>query len=351
MRSPAAALGTGRRQLSEADLHQSLRVIRRAGAAYLILIGGNDSADTSARLSAAAAASGAALTVVGVPKTIDNDLPEMDHTPGYPSVARYVAMATRDTAADARSTAGIDPVVILEVMGRNSGWIAAAASLARRGPGDAPHLIYTPERPLSAGQLLADVKACHQANGHVVIVVTETVRDERGQPWASAPEMDAFGHPRLVGAAERLCALVRGELGLRARFNKPGTLQRSSSVCASELDRREAYAVGAAAVQAALQVQGGQMVTLLRLPGEPYRSFTALAPLEAIANRERHMPDAYLAAAGNDVTPAFVEYLRPLLGGRVPAYPRLRLERVALPAKAESGRLRRSVDHRRCGPA
>ncbi len=332
MRSPAAALGTSRRQLSESDLHTALGVIRRADARFLILIGGNDSADTSSRLSSAASPAGRGLTVIGVPKTIDNDLPEMDHTPGYPSVARYVAMAARDTAADARATATIDPVVILEVMGRNSGWIAAASALARRGTGDAPHLIYVPEKRLSAAQFLTDVQARYKDNGFVVVVVSETVRDEAGRPWATAPEMDGFGHPRLVGAADRLCALVRRELGLRARFNKPGTLQRSSSVCASELDRREAYAAGVAAVQAALQGRGGQMVTLQRLPGEQYRGYTSLAPLEAIANRERHMPNEFLSTAGNDVTADFLAYLRPLLGRTIPAYPRLLLEPARSPA-------------------
>lgn len=329
-RTPAAALGSCRRQLDDDDLQRALTMLHTYGIRYLLYIGGNDSADTSHRLAAAAQQAGMALTVVGVPKTIDNDLPEMDHTPGYPSIARYVAMATQDAGMDAQATASVDQVVILEVMGRNSGWVAAASALARRQPGQAPHLIYTPERPLSASRFLDHVQCTYREFGFVVAVVTETVRDEAGQPWAQAPEKDGFGHPRLVGAASRLCRLVRQELGLRARFNTPGTLQRSSTVCASPVDRAEAFAAGVAAVQAAVAGHNDQMVTIQRLSDRPYRSFTGLAPLDRIANHERHLPDSFINASGNFVTDVFLRYARPLIGGRLPAYVTLRGQPVVL---------------------
>jgi ATP-dependent phosphofructokinase / diphosphate-dependent phosphofructokinase len=322
--TPSAALGSCRRKLDEAELPAALGILEELGIRYLLHIGGNDSADTSHRLATAAARAGYPLTVVGVPKTIDNDLVSMDHTPGYPSIARYVAMATQDAGMDAEATASVDPVRILEVMGRNSGWVAAAAAIARRRPNQAPHLIYVPERPFSAETFLADVEVAFRRYGFVVVVTTETVRDPSGRYWAQAPESDGFGHPRLVGAADRLCQLVRENLGLRARFDKPGTLQRSSSLCASPVDRAEAHAAGEAAVQAAVAGHTDQMVTIQRLAGRPYRSFTALAPLGDIANAERHMPDEYLNAAGNFVTPAFLTYVRPLIGVRLPVYARLR---------------------------
>jgi 6-phosphofructokinase len=324
--TPSSSLGSCRRKLQDSDLAEALKVLEEHGIRYLLYIGGNDSADTSHRLAMAAAAAGYPLTVIGVPKTVDNDLVAMDHTPGYPSIARYVAMAAQDAGMDAEATAGMDQVRILEVMGRNSGWVAAASAVARRRSGQAPHLIYVPERPFSGETFLADVEEAYRRFGFTVVVITETVRDATGRFWAQAPEADAFGHPRLVGAADRLCQLVRQDLGLRARFDKPGTLQRSSSLCASPIDRAEAEAVGEAAVQAAVAGHTDQMVTIQRLADRPYQSYTALAPLSEIANAERHMPDEYLNAAGNFVTPAFLRYIRPLIGVRLPAYSRLRAE-------------------------
>ncbi len=320
--TPSAALGSSRRKLDETEVLAALTILEELGVRYLLYVGGNDSADTSHRLARAAASSGYPLAVVGIPKTIDNDLVGMDHTPGYPSIARYVATATLDAGMDAEATATVDQVRILEVMGRNSGWVAAAAALAKRGPSQAPHLIYMPERPFSGETFLADVEVAYKRFGFVVAVVTETVRDPEGRFWAQAPEADAFGHPRLVGAAERLCQLVRQNLGIRARFDKPGTLQRSSSLCVSPVDRAEAGAAGEAAVQAAIAGHSDKMVTIQRLADRPYRSFTALAPLAEIANAERHMPDEYLSARGNFVTPAFLKYLRPLIGTRLPVYAR-----------------------------
>lgn len=324
--TPSSALGACRRKLDESELSAALNILEELGIRYLLYIGGNDSADTSHRLATAAARAGFPLTVVGVPKTVDNDLVAMDHTPGYPSIARYVAMAAQDAGMDAEATASVDQVRILEVMGRNSGWVAAAAAVAKRRPNQAPHLIYVPERPFSGDTFLADVEEAYKRFGFAVVVVTETVRDPTGRFWAQAPDADAFGHPRLVGAADRLCQLVRQHIGIRARFDKPGTLQRSSSLCASPVDRAEAEAAGEAAVQAAIAGHTDQMVTIQRLADRPYRSFTALAPLADIANAERHMPDEYLNAAGNFVTPAFLRYVRPLIGVRLPVYARLRAE-------------------------
>lgn len=330
--TPSAALGSCRRRLQSQDVPRALEILRTFGIRYFLYIGGNDSADTSHRLALAAQEAGYPLTVIGVPKTIDNDLPAMDHTPGYPSIARYVAIATKEIGLDAEATANVDPVRILEVMGRNAGWVAAAAALGKESPAEAPHLIYVPERPFSADKFLTDVQAIYRRLGRVVIVITETVRDESNTPWAIAVGRDAFGHPRLEGAAQRLCNLVRQRLGLRARFDKPGTLQRASSLCISSIDQEEAYMVGVAAVQAALAGETDKMVTLIRVSQEPYRCVTGLAPLVTIANAERRMPEHFLNQEGNFVTEAFLAYARPLLGGPLPRYVRLRGVPVTAPS-------------------
>jgi len=323
-RTPSAALGSCRRKLIPEDYTRILDVIRSYGVRYFLYIGGNDSADTVNQVSWLAHQAGYDLAAIGVPKTIDNDLAEMDHTPGYGSIARYLAIAVREAGLDAEATATVDPVHLIEVMGRDAGWVAAASALAREQAGDAPHLIYTPENLLSADRFLNDVEQVYCQLGHVVVVVSETVRDESDQPWAKATENDGFGHPRLVGAAERLCNLVRQRLGLRARFNKPGTLQRSAGFCQSEVDREEAFAVGREAVEALVAGERGVEIALLRANEEPYRAILGRAPLEKVAHVVRRMPLEFLSPAGNDVTAAFLEYARPLIGGPLPAYFRLR---------------------------
>ena len=328
--TPAAALGTSRRRFQEEDGPRLLATLRAHDIRYLAYIGGNDSMDTAQRLADLAQAAGYELRLVGVPKTIDNDLPHTDHTPGYGSAARYVALATQEAGLDAAATAVVDAVCILEVMGRDAGWVAAAASLARVGaggclrPDEAPHLIYVPERRLSASRFLADVAAVYRRVGHVVAVVAETVRDEVGEPWAQSLGVDDFGHRRLVGTAERLCALVRQELGLQARFDKPGTLQRASFLCRSPVDEEEAYALGRAAVARLLAGHSGVMLTLVRESDEPYSCTIGQAPLAAVAHGVRRLPDEYIAPAGNFVTPAFLTYAHPLIGGPLPEYARLR---------------------------
>ncbi|HEX6506755.1 MAG TPA: diphosphate--fructose-6-phosphate 1-phosphotransferase, partial [Chloroflexota bacterium] len=315
---------------SEAD--DLLETFRANDIRYLTYIGGNDSADTLLQMGRRAAERGYELRTIAVPKTIDNDLPVTDHSPGYGSIARYVAMATMDSAQDTESMPTMYPVKIIEVMGRNAGWVAAAAALGKRCPVDAPHLVYVPERPLSPERLLRDVERVYRTVGHVVAVVAETVRDESGHPFADpalSGETDAFGHPLLRGTAGAMCRIIQAELGLRARYDKPGSLQRMSSLCISPVDLDEANQVGRAAVRIALADESNRMVTLIRDGNEPYRSHTESAPLEEIANRQRLLPDAFLNDDGTDVTDAFREYALPLLGpSPLPAYTRLSASRA-----------------------
>jgi 6-phosphofructokinase 1 len=326
-RTPSAALGSGRYKLREEDLDRILGELRRLQVRYFLYIGGNDSADTAHRVGAAARRAGYDLRAIAVPKTIDNDLPHTDHTPGYGSIARFVATVTQEAGLDTEAMRRVDPVKLIEVMGRDAGWVAAAAALGKERPSDAPHLIYLPERPVSRERFLRDVRVCYEAHGYVVAVVPETVRDESGEPLARTDPVfsrDAFGHRYLSGASSYLADLVARELGLRARFDKPGTIQRMNMALASEVDLQEAYDAGAHAVRSALAGETDRMVTIERVSDEPYRSRPGLVELEKVANLQKLLPDEYIAPAGNHVTEAFHRYALPLIGGQAPTYPRLR---------------------------
>jgi ATP-dependent phosphofructokinase / diphosphate-dependent phosphofructokinase len=325
LRTPSAALGASRFRLNDDTTLQALERLRALGTRYFVYIGGNDSADTAHRLAQAARAADYDLRIICVPKTIDNDLPATDHCPGYGSAARFVALAAMDSALCTRAMPDHYPVKIIEVMGRDAGWLAAASALGKQRPDDPPHLIYTPERPWSAERFLEDVRAAHREYGYAVVVVAETVHDENGHALGAIAStgVDAFGHHLLSGAAQYLVSLVIAELGLRARFDKPGDLQRMSSLAVSDVDRTEAELVGRAAVKAALAGETDKMVTLVRIPGDEYRCETGLTDLAGIANVTRQLPPAFLSAAGTGVTEAFRTYALPLLGAPLPRYTRL----------------------------
>ena len=325
LRTPAAALGSCRCRLSEADADRALRVMRAHNIRYFVYIGGNDSADTAHRLARFAGGVGYEMRVMTVPKTIDNDLPETDHCTGYGSIARFVAASTADAGKDSESMASAYQVKIIEVMGRNSGWVAAASALAKRRPHDAPHLIYVPERPLAAEGFLRDVRRAQKEHGFVVVVAAETVVDETGKPWGTIPasdQLDAFGHPRPAGAATVLSALVERELGLQTRWERPGSFQRTATALVSPVDRREAYRAGRAAVAYAVRGETDKMVTFARDVdvGPVYHCTTGLTSLERVASLEKHLPDDYLNAEGNFVTDAFLRYVRPLIGPPLPVH-------------------------------
>ncbi len=325
-RTPSAALGSARYKLEEEDLQRVLDTLIRLDVRYFIYIGGNDSADTAHRVSEAAKHRGYELHAIAVPKTIDNDLPLTDHCPGYGSIARFVSQVTQEVGLDTEAMCRVDPVKIVEVMGRDAGWVAASSSLGRRRPSDAPHLIYMPERPFSRETFLQDIQRCHQVHGYAVAVVTETVRDSSGESIARADPVfsrDSFGHRYLTGAASYLADLVARELGLRARFDKPGTIQRMSMAMASDVDLQEAYEVGAHAVRAAVAGEGDKMVSIERVADEPYSSQPGLVPLTAVANHQRLLPDEFINDTGNHVTPEFSRYALPLIGGTAVSYPRL----------------------------
>ena len=314
-RTPAAALGSCRHKLASDEYERVLATLRRHDVRWFCYAGGNDSMDTCHKLQALATQSGYDLSVFGVPKTIDNDLVETDHCPGYGSAARFWAVTTQEATLDLRSMRTYDRVLVLEAMGRNAGWLAAATALYKRDARDGPHLLLTPERPFDEAQFLAGVEAALGRFGYCVVATSETIRDATGEYVARARAgADRFGHPIVTAVAETLAQLVAARLGVKARANKPGTLQRTSAALASPVDRAEAREAGRMAARHLAAGRSGGMVTLVRPEMGPYRCEFGVVALEEVANRERRLPAAYLEPDGGAVTPAFREYALPLLG-------------------------------------
>ena len=316
-RAPSSALGSTRRKVSKDDYERILAVFRAHNVRYFFYNGGNDSMDTANRIAHLARETGYELRTIGIPKTIDNDLAKTDHCPGYGSAACFIACALRDIGEDNRALPA--PVEVVEVMGRNAGWLVAATALARGEPDDAPHLIYLPERRLPAARLMADVQDVHDRLGHVVIAVCEGQLDENGEPFgADVATADGFQHRMTGNLGHVIGELITKNLKLRSRSGKPRLLGRSSAPFASASDRDEAYLCGQAAVRAAVGGESDRMVSLVREPGPDYRCTTTLVPLEEVANLERLFPEEWIHPSGNDVLPPFLDYVRPLAGAVAP---------------------------------
>jgi 6-phosphofructokinase 1 len=324
--TPAAAIGSCRYKLksledSKADYQRILDVFKTHGIHYFFYAGGNDSMDTADKINKLAADSGFELVCIGIPKTIDNDLAFTDHCPGYGSVAKYVAACAMEAGRDTEALYTTDTCTILEVMGRNAGWIAAAAGLARTTPQDAPHLIYMPERVFSVEQFVADCTEVLKEFGRIFIVAGEGLKNTDGNyitADAGTFGKDSFGHVQLGGVAEILKSVVEKELGIKARFNKLGTNQRCAMHFASLTDTHEAYMCGQAAVKAALAGVNGKMITLLRSDTSQYNCTTGLAELSDVANGEKKVPAEYINQQGNHITDAMRDYVRPLVQGEAP---------------------------------
>jgi 6-phosphofructokinase 1 len=324
--TPSAAIGSCRYKLgnltADRDKYERiLDVFRAHDIRYFFYIGGNDSMDTADKVTRLAREQSYELRTVGVPKTIDNDLVATDHCPGYGSVAKYLAASVLEAGRDTEAMYTFDAVTILEAMGRNTGWIAAATGMARRREEDAPHLIYVPEIPFSAERFLNDVREVHRRLGWAFIVVSEGLVDEKGE-YVTAQggrfATDAFGHRQLGGVADFLQRLVEQEIGIKCRYNKPGTCQRNAMHLASRTDSDEAYRCGQEAVRRAVGGTTGYMVTLVRESDRPYRCGIGLAALAEVANGVKRLPRDYLDVAGTQITAAMRGYVGPLLMGEVP---------------------------------
>jgi ATP-dependent phosphofructokinase / diphosphate-dependent phosphofructokinase len=330
--TPGSALGSTRDKPDLKYCQQIFEVLRAHGIGYFFYIGGNDSSDTVRIVSEEAAKAQYALRCIHIPKTIDNDLVGNDHTPGFPSAARFVAQAFAGANLD---NAALPGVYVAVVMGRHAGFLTAASALGKKFPDDGPHLIYLPERTFSIDSFLADVKATHERYGRCVVAVSEGIHDASGQPilaqLAKQVEHDAHGNVQLSGSgalADLLCEEIKARLGLkRVRGDTFGYLQRSFIGCVSDVDAREAREVGEKAVQYAMWGQRDGSVTIKRTGY--YSADYELVPLTDVAGKTRVMDDAFIAASGTDITDAFRLYLRPLLGSAMPDAYRLRPAPVA----------------------
>ncbi len=330
--TPGSALGSTRDKPDLKYCQQIFEVLRAHEIGHFFYIGGNDSSDTVRIVSEEAAKTGYPLRCIHIPKTIDNDLVCNDHTPGFPSAARFVAQAFAGANLD---NAALPGVYVAVVMGRHAGFLTAASALGRRFPSDGPHLIYLPERTFSIDSFLADVKAANQKHGRCIVAVSEGIHDASGQPMlaqlAKQVEHDAHGNVQLSGSgalADLLCEEIKAKLGLkRVRGDTFGYLQRSFLGCVSDVDAREAREVGEKAVQFAMWGERNGSVAIQR--SGAYAADYVLVPLGDVAGKTRVMEDAFIAASGNDVTAAFRDYLRPLLGSDLPQAHRLRAAPVA----------------------
>jgi 6-phosphofructokinase len=328
--TPSAALGTCRYKLKDEDPERVIAIFRQYDIHSLLYIGGNDSADTAHRLALTAQHMNYDLRAICVPKTIDNDLPFTDHCPGYGSAARFMALATLDSSMNTRSIPWYYPVKVIETMGRDAGWLTASSALSKRDENDPPHILLIPEQRFNADRFLRQVEEVYRRVGYVVVVTAESLRDEQGQALGAIGQVgtDAFQHPMLSGAAQQLVDLVLRETKLRARFDKPGDLQRMASFSVSITDRDEAYLVGKMGTKALLDDKSDKMIILVRHNKPSYHCTTGLVELAQVANVQRLLPDEYLDESKTMVTQAFYDYALPLIGD--PIVDHARLEKIRI---------------------
>lgn len=319
--TPGGGFGSCRYKLrsieeSQREYERLIEVLRAHDVGYFFYNGGGDSADTAYKVSQIGKKLGFPVQCIGIPKTIDNDLPVTDNSPGFGSVAKYVAVSIMEASLDVDSMASSSTkVFVLEVMGRHAGWIAAASGLAAREEGDPPHVILFPEVPFRQREFLKKVKHAVQTYGYCSVVVSEGVRNTRGQFLADAGTRDAFGHAQLGGVAPVVAGIIRDNLGYKYHWAVSDYLQRSARHVASKTDVDQAYAVGAAAVELALAGKSGVMPVIKRVSNNPYRWKIGETSLGRVANREKMMPKSYISADGFGITPAARRYLAPLIRG------------------------------------
>ncbi|OUD13972.1 6-phosphofructokinase [Thioflexithrix psekupsensis] len=343
--TPAGAFGSCRFKLkgleqSKAEYERLIEVFKAHNIGYFFYNGGGDSQDTSHKVSQIGDKLGYHITCIGIPKTVDNDLPITDTCPGFGSVAKYVAVSIKEANFDVFSMAKTSTkVFVMEVMGRHAGWIAAAGGLARGSDSDGPHIILFPEVPLDEARFLARVDECVKKYGYCSIVVSEGVKNAAGQFLADAGTKDAFGHTQLGGVAPVVANLVKSNLGYKYHWAVADYLQRAARHIASKTDVEQAYAVGKAAVEFALAGKNAVMPTIVRTSSKPYTWEIGSANLADVANVEKKMPAEFITEDGFNITPACREYLQPLIAGEdyppfvdgLPQY--VVLKNVAVPKK------------------
>ena len=317
--TPAMFLGSCRYKLSdnEEELAKVVSIMQKYDIGYFIYIGGNDSMDTVKKLSDYTTSHAIDIKIVGVPKTIDNDLNGIDHSPGFGSAAKYIASCVREVAYDT-SIYSIKSVHIIEAMGRNAGWLTAASCLARQEDMVAPHLIYLPEVDFSVEQFVSDVKAKLEEYNSIIVVVSEGIHDKDGN-YISAQhsKVDEFGHAQLSGTGAYLKSVIEKEIGCKVRALEPSVIQRSAGHISSLTDVEEAFNLGTIAVRAAVSGKSGVFSTLRRISDKPYSVEYSTENVAVVANTEKLVPRSWINPEGNDVTQDMVDYLRPLIEGVV----------------------------------
>jgi ATP-dependent phosphofructokinase / diphosphate-dependent phosphofructokinase len=319
--TPGGAFGSARYKLAGIDKNRAqyerlIDIFRAHGIGYFFYNGGNDSMDTAQKVSEIAGQMAYPITCIGIPKTVDNDLPITDCCPGFGSAAKYIAVSTREAALDVASMARTSTkVFVLEVMGRHAGWMAAAGGLAGEKAGDAPHIILFPEIEFDRERFLAKVKLCVEKYGYCVIVVSEGVHGPDGKFLAEAGTKDAFGHSQLGGVGPVVAQMTQEAFGYKFHWAVADYLQRSARHIASKVDVDQAYAVGKAAVELAIKGRNAVMPVIIRKSSKPYRWSIGEAPLSAVANQEKKLPRSFITADGFGITAAARAYLLPLIGG------------------------------------
>lgn len=319
--TPGGAFGSCRYKLKDVETHRAqyerlIAIFKAHNIGYFFYNGGNDSADTCLKIAQLAESIGYPLKAIHIPKTVDNDLPITDNCPGFGSVAKYIAVSTKEAAMDIQSmSATSTKVFILEVMGRHAGWIAGAGGLAGEGEGSAPHLIIFPEIPFDRAIVMARIDDCVKKYGYCVIVVSEGARYSDGSFLADAGTTDAFGHKQLGGVAPSLAGMVKQDLGYKYHWAVADYLQRSARHLASATDVQQAYAVGKAAVEFALAGKNSVMPAIIRTSQSPYTWEIGEAPLSEIANAEKFMPRDYITPDGFGISELGRNYFIPLIQG------------------------------------
>ena len=328
-RTPSAFLGTCRYKLPAIHENQEIyvklfEILNKLDIECFIYIGGNDSRDTIKKLSDYAILTGQTQKFVGVPKTIDNDLALTDHTPGYGSAAKYIATSTKEVIRDGIGFSfNKQQVIIIEIMGRNAGWLTGASALAKGEDCDGPDLIYLPEVPFDTEAFLSRTRNLLEKKNTVVVAISEGIRFQDGtyvsEASGNADYVDAFGHKQLTGSATYLANVVSRELGCKTRAVEFSTLQRSASHLASRVDINEAFMVGGAAVKDADEGVSGKMVVIDRVSDDPYQCATGIYDVHKIANGEKLVPRNWITEDGTYVTEDFIDYVKPLIQGDYPS--------------------------------
>jgi 6-phosphofructokinase 1 len=330
--TPSSALGSSRYKLQDDDFPRVLEVLKKYNIRYFFMIGGNDTMNTIHIVEEYCAEKGYEIVCIGIPKTVDNDLFGTDHTPGFPTAARFVALSVKQGGILARDMQKVDQFVIYQSIGRNAGWLPASSAIAKEKESDAPHLIIIPERPLNKENFIKAVKRCYDKYGFVSIVCGEGATWDDGTPISGSVIRDKFGNIEFgamggTSTAMILHRIISSEFGWRGEFQITESLPMCCADRMSKVDREEAYLVGVQGVRLAVEGKSGVMVTLERKSNRPYVCKTGTIPLEEVTMKTKLMPDNYISDDGFFVTSEFIEYIRPLVG-EMPHYAELKLKLV-----------------------